>query len=195
MRRRCEPNVRRWTLSTYDEYDIDEQLKHELDEELRKILQKTESVTKRKTIKKLSELYGGPLLLPERKDGFINLSSVELTEKQAELLNLGLNCHVQSPYDIAVKKREIELLYQSIEKQEKSGKVTVNPNLKERLLGESTIKRSHERGKVLTKAHREAAAELRNNPNIVIRRADKSNVYVILDRDEYLQKNGQNTVR
>ena len=154
----------------------------------KKILQTTESVTKRKTIKRLSELYGGPLPLPARKDGFVNLSSIELTEKQAELLNLGLNCHVQPPYDIAVKKREIELLYQSIEKQEKSAKVIVNPNLKERLLGESTIKRSHERGKVLTKAHREAAAELRNNPDIVIRRADKSNVYVILDRDEYLQK-------
>lgn len=41
---------------------------------------------------------------------------------------------------------------------------------------------------ILTPQLKNAAKELKNNPDIVIRRADKANTYVILDKADYHQK-------
>ena len=69
---------------------------------------------KTRIAKKLSKIYGGDIKLPERKEGYVNLSSVNLTEAQKKLLNLGLNCHVQNKNSIIDKKAELELLYRDI---------------------------------------------------------------------------------
>ena len=73
-------------------------------------------------------------------------------------------------------------------KQKESYQVRVDPNLREKLLGESTKKRSNQNSKLLDKKLRKAAKELRDNENIVIRRADKSAIFVILDKDDYTSK-------
>ena len=62
---------------------------------------------------------GGDIKLGESQQGFVNLSSVELTDAQRELLNLGLNCHVLTPNSLTEKKAELELLYQDIIRLEK----------------------------------------------------------------------------
>ena len=157
-------------------------------EELDKIAEKTDHATNIRTTKKLSKLYGGHIMLPQSSDGYINLSSVDLTEEQKELLNLGLNCHIQTRFDEIEKQADLELLYQDILKLEKEKKVEVNSRLKDQMVGESSKVRSTSKSKIMTEDLRKAAKDLRENENIVIRRADKSNIFVILDKDEYLEK-------
>ena len=110
------------------------------------------------------------------------------TEPQKEFLNLGLKCHFQSRNDVIEKKTSIEMLYEDIERLEKEGKVTVNQALRDRLIGESAKLRGNGQSKLLTEELREAAKQLRENSDIVIRRADKTSTYVILDNDTYLKK-------
>ncbi|XP_076059464.1 uncharacterized protein LOC143036092 [Oratosquilla oratoria] len=56
------------------------------------------------------------------------------------------------------------------------------------LQAESTKHRAHGRSSLLTAELRQAAKELRENNDIVIRRADKSDLFVILNRSEYIDK-------
>ena len=125
-------------------------------------------------------------------DSFVNLSSRELSEAEKEFLNLGSNCHIESRFSVAEKYTEIELLFQQIVKLEKERKVTVKPGLKPQLLAEATKNRSSGRtkkhGDLLTPRLKEAAKNLREDTNIVIRRADKTSIYVILDKKEYNEK-------
>ena len=141
-----------------------------------------------KTIKKLSGLYGGPLMLPEASDGFLNLSSVELTQNQKELLNLGINCHVQTKYDPLEKKANLEVLYQDIVQLEQNKKIAVHDDLKTLLAAEGRKVKDSTRSALLSDDLRQAARELRDNDAIVIRRADKSSNFVILDKDDYITK-------
>ncbi|XP_076037765.1 uncharacterized protein LOC143023137 [Oratosquilla oratoria] len=68
------------------------------------------------------------------------------------------------------------------------GKITINPDLQEDLQAESTKKRHRPSQGILSPRLREAAQQLRDNEHIIIRKADKSNTFVILDRDCYLDK-------
>ena len=98
-----------WT--DFNQLQLDEALKQAIKTALEDNAAHTERVTKNRIAKKLGRLYGGPLTLPEHKDGYINLSDLNLTEKQKEVLNLGLNCHMQGRYDKIDKKVELETLY------------------------------------------------------------------------------------
>ena len=138
--------------------------------------------------KKLSKLYGGLLCTPENKDRFVNLSKVDLTDAQKEFLNLGLKCHFQSKNNVLDKKASLEMLYEDILKLEKEQKVTVNKALRERIIGESTKLRGSGKSQLLTKQLKEAAKQLRDNEDIVIRRADKASTFVILDKDTYIKQ-------
>ncbi|XP_076052765.1 uncharacterized protein LOC143032182 [Oratosquilla oratoria] len=55
-------------------------------------------------------------------------------------------------------------------------------------LAESTKHRSFGSGSLLTAELRQAAKELRENKDIVIRRADKTDLFVILNRSDYIDK-------
>ena len=139
--------------------------------------------------KKLSKLYGGHLKIPEtNKQAYINLSSVELTDAQHKLLNLGLNCHYQTKRNIVNKQTELELLYQSILRLETQDKISVHPDLKGQLAGEGSKLRGSDCSKLITKELRDAAKQLKEDPRIIARRADKTSCFVILDRDEYNKK-------
>ena len=71
---------------------------------------------------------------------------------------------------------------------EREGKISINPDLQEQLQAESTKARHHPSPSLLTPRLREAAQQLRDNEDIVIRRADKASSYVVLDRAAYLSK-------
>ena len=86
------------------------------------LAESAERNAKRTATKKLSNLYGGSIVLPEEKNGFVNLSSVTLTEDQVELLNLGLNCHLQPKFRSIEKQAQLEILYQDIMKLQETEK-------------------------------------------------------------------------
>ena len=71
---------------------------------------------------------------------------------------------------------------------ESKGKILVNPEIQEPLLVESSKCRGSVKSKLIPDRLRNAAKELRNNPDIIVRKADKSSVFVLLDRDDYLEK-------
>ena len=84
---------------------------------------------KLRIVDKLKRLYQGDIKLPEKHQGYINLSSIALTKEQDELLNLGLNCHLQSKRKLIDKKTELEILYQDILQLESDDKVcSVRPS-------------------------------------------------------------------
>ena len=157
-------------------------------DELEELKNQFESVINRKTISKLNRLYRGEILHQESTDNYINLSSHALTEQQKNVLNLGINCSIQTKFDKNKKKIELELLYESILSLQRNQHVTVNPDLREQFRGESTICRDQAHSSLLTPELRQAAKELKNNQDIVIRKADKSNVFVVLDKQDYRHK-------
>lgn len=71
---------------------------------------------------------------------------------------------------------------------EKNKVVEINGNLKDQLRSESTKCRGSTKSKILTPKLRAAAQTLRNDELIVMRKADKSNMFVIMDKQEYKQK-------
>ena len=168
--------------------NIEESVRKDLENHLELSANNCQHANQVKTIKKLTKLYGAQVNIPDGKEGYVNLSSIELTESQKDLLNLGLNCHFQCKYDPLDKKAELEVLYQDILRLQKEKKVEVHQNLKDRLIGESSKVRDRCRSKILSRTLFAAAKELRDDDRIIVRRADKASVYVILDREEYLQK-------
>ena len=89
-------------------------------------------------------------------------------------------------------KIELEILYDKILSLQRENKIIINPNLKNELRGESTRRRCFEKSSVHSDEMKQAAKELRSNPNIVIKKADKSNVFVIMDgKEEYTNKINQ----
>ena len=80
------------------------------------------------------------------------------------------------------------MLCEDIERLEKEGKITVNRALRDRLVGKSAKLRGNGNSRLLTRELRDAAKQLREKDDIVIRRADKASTYVILDTDTYMKK-------
>ena len=99
------------------------------------------NVVQNRTQKKLCNLYGGWVPIPAPEEGFVNLSKVKLTEKQTELLNLGINFQFSPRFSTHDKKAELEILYQDKCKLGSQQKIAINPNLQEQLQAEGTINR------------------------------------------------------
>lgn len=162
--------------------------RHPIIDELNELREQFNNGAKIRMTSKLNRLYRGDICLPEETDCFINLSDHTLTENQRKLLNLGLNCHLQPKFNKTKKKIELELLYESILSQESKQTVTIHPDLREQLRGESTKQRCFRTTKIISPELRQAANELKQHPDIVIRKADKANIYVILNKDSYMTK-------
>ena len=175
---------------------IKEMLKNKLSPEdldyvqhnLQRTISNKEIHHRQQILKKLRNLYNGNILLPNYQDNYINLSEHILTNDQKEFLNLGPNCHLQSHFDPLKKKTEIEMLYRAVSKLQTQEIITVDPNLKDLLKAEGLKNRSPKHKSILTKELKAAAKELKNNPDIIIRRADKANMYVILNKIDYDDK-------
>ena len=172
----------------YRNLNISEDLRRQTDEALSGTLDLHAHTQESHVQKKLCNLYGGWVPLPKLKDGYVNLSDVALSEDQKELLNLGTKYALTPKYSNRNKKAELEILYQDICKLKTQNKILVNPDLQDQLKAESTKSRSGRSGPSLEPRLQRAAKELRNNDNLVIRRADKSQVFVILNKKDYDQK-------
>ena len=64
----------------------------------------------------------------------------------------------------------------------------MHPDLRGQLAGEGSKLRGSDCSKLFTKDLREAAKQLKEDPRIVVRRADKTACFVILDEEEYNEK-------
>ena len=80
------------------------------------------------------------------------------------------------------------LLYQSILKLTEENKITINGNLKEQLRAEATKRRACSNSKIVTPSLCKAAKKLKENNSIIIRKADKSSTFVIMNKEEYKEK-------
>ena len=81
----------------------DDRLSNEITTTLRDQMVHYKKIVDTRTQRKLCRLYGGWIPLPLPSEGYVNLSSVTLTDDQKELLNLGLN-YAYSPRFCALKK-------------------------------------------------------------------------------------------
>ena len=96
---------------------------------------------------------------------------------------------MKNNFDQFKKKTELEILYQSTLKLETEGKINIEDGFKECLINEGTKKRCyHNKSQLLSKEQLESIKNLRNNKDIIIRKADKSNIYVIMNYSDYKQK-------
>ena len=166
----------------------DIELRKKIFETIDRNAEKVRFQTHTNMLKKLQKLYGGPIFLPQNRKCFINLSKRKLSIEEEEFLNLGLNCHLYSKFDPYKKKVELEMLYNNLLTLQKADIIEINPNLKDQLRSESTKRRGKTNSSILTPKLKAAAKSLREDSTIVIRKADKSNMYVIMDRGEYDQK-------
>ena len=172
----------------YNELEVDSDLKHRTLVALDSIIANHHQVGRTRISKKLSKLYGGTLAIPEPTDSFLNLSNVTLTEDQVEFLNLGINCPLMPKYNQVNKKVELAILFEDLRRLQKQGLISINPDLQEQLQTESTKSRHRNSSQLLSPRLKEAAKQLRENEEIIIRKADKSSCFVILDRISYFQK-------
>jgi len=83
---------------------------------------------------------------------------------------------------------EIEILYENLSVMEKDGKIALKPQLVDALKNEGNKIRANSHSKILSKDQRKACKQLKNNNNIIIRKADKSNIYIILNKEDYKRK-------
>ena len=176
------------TRGKLDERIQDATVRARIIDQIERNAEMTHQKTQTTMLKKLQSIYGSTLLLPQQQQCYINLSNRELSSDEVEFLNMGLNCHVYSRFDTYKKKVELELLYSDLLNLEKNKVVDLDKNLKDQLRGESTKCRGNTNSNILTPKLRAAAQGLRNDESIVIRKADKSNMYVIMNRDEYKEK-------
>ena len=139
-------------------------------------------------LKRLQKLYGGLIFLSQNRKCFINLSKHKLSIEEKEFLNLGLNCHLYSKFDPYKKRVELKMLYKKLLTLQNADIIEINPNLKDQVWSESTKRKRKTKSSILTPQLKAATKSLREDSRIVIRRADKSNMYVIIDRGEYDQK-------
>ena len=176
------------TRGKLDERIQDATVRARIIDQIERNAEMTHQKTQTTMLKKLQSIYGSTLLLPQQQQCYINLSNRELSSDEVEFLNMGLNCHVYSRFDTYKKKVELELLYSDLLNLEKNKVVDLDKNLKDQLRGESTKCRGNTKSNILTPKLRAAAQSLRNDESIVIRKADKSNMYVIMNRNEYKEK-------
>ena len=179
-----------------ESFPLEGDLKDPVTLALNSILDNYSNITKTRIVKKLNSLYHGrhtvgpsdSICVKTENPTFINLSKYELTPDEKEFLSLGLNCHIRPKYDKVQKQVEIEMLYQSLLKLEENKKIEIKTGLADQLKGESRKHRNSKESSILTPMLIKAAKKLKSNEDIVIRRADKSPTYVILNKDDYMNK-------
>ena len=171
-----------------DEFQFNLEAKNNVKLNLDQMLMNFDNSENAKIVKKLNNLYNGHLVLKEEKKSFLNLSNYQLSPVEEDFLNLGLNLHIQSKYSKLHKHVQMELLYQNLVKLEKEQKLVMNPRLKELMSAEATKHRNTKHHSMITPELKAAAKKLKNNEDLVIRKADKTSIYVLLNKNDYLTK-------
>jgi len=157
---------------------------------LHRIASQYESDIVHRHVKKLSNLYGGNVFVPQITENIINLSQHILSASESSVLNKGLNFSMkykQKPID---KQIEIEKLYMSILDKRDKNEVDINQNehLKAKLKCFGIRHSTDISPDPLTRQEKEAAKNLKINDNIVIQRPDKGGGVVIMNKTDYTSK-------
>ena len=168
--------------------EIREDLWQPIKEKLNQFESSLEAEASCRIVSKLNRLYRDSLVFPQETKFFLNISTTTLTPQQENLLNMGSKCHIKQKIDPIRKKVECEILYDSLLKLEEKNLVNINENLQLQLLAESTKVRDPTMSSIYTPEMRAAAKELREHPDIIVRKADKSDVYVVMDKTAYMEK-------
>ena len=168
------------TQAVWNQINIEEDLKNEVEAAFKNMIDVHRNSIIQQNQRKLVNLNGGSIKYPRPSPGYINLTNKPLTPAQEEILNMGLNCHIMSKPTKFQKRIECEMLIGEVEKLATQGKVTVEPTFKQEITTEAAKTRGNFNSQVLKRNHIEAAKELRADPEITIRRADKTASYVII---------------
>ena len=168
--------------------NIDAQTKETIDKLFQGIMLQHKNSVVSANQQKLINLNGGQIKYPRPSCGYINLTKKPLTVDQEELLNMGLNCHVMSKPKKFQKRIECEILIDEVEKLAQKGEVTVEQHFKQEVIAESGKTRGNYNSTIIEQRHKEAAKQLKSDPEITIRRADKASTYVLMNTQEYLGK-------
>ena len=166
----------------------EEQLRTAVFARLDDLKMQEERIARNRITQKLNNLYNGKLMFPQQHCRYINLSQHELTSNQKDVLSLGNKCHYKQKFDPLKKHMEVEMLYESLIKLQDKELIHIGDNLKPQLAAEATKRRDFRPSTILTNELKVAAAELKNHKDIIVRRADKSNTLVVMDRIEYKNK-------
>ena len=176
------------TLQLWNNCNTGDASKEEINTAFRRMMESHEQAIISANQRKLVNLNGGQMKHPKPLNGFTNLTNKILTSDQEELLNFGLNCHIMKAPHKHTKRLECEILIDNVEKLARQNKVIVEPPFRTEVVAESSKKRGCFNSTLLEKRHIEAAKQLKADPNITIRKADKAAAYVLINTDEYLHK-------
>ena len=140
-----------------------------------------------KQTSKLVRMHGSQLLLKQNKESVINLSKNDIQPEMLDIFSLGINCHLKQKFDRTQRKVQLELLFEDVKELEKSKKVLVHneEDLKCELERFGTKEIRDRTKDILTREQYKLIKEFNQDPSIITRKADKSNVYVILDKEYY----------
>ena len=174
------------------EENIETNLKNDLLLELSAILDKTNKAKEVETKKKIYRLQENSNKSintgNNNRKCYVNLSDHELSKYEEEFLNLGLNFHVKNKYSKFLKKVNIEILYQDIMDLFEKNEIVIREGLANQLRAEAMKHRFKHTKQIISKELIIAANSLKNNKSIVIKKADKSSCYVILNTKDYETK-------
>ena len=127
--------------------------------------------------RKLCELYGGNVHIKTVKDSIVNLSDIEMDENIVDIMFMGMNYHMQTKIDRLHRKAQVEILSGEIKKKENRNiiKITDNSKLKTELerFGSKTMQACKN---PLTKEQHKEIRDFTNNKDVIVRKADKSNI-------------------
>ena len=143
-------------------------------------------ITSSRTTAKLNRLYQEKLLFSQTPSkNYINLSNTQLDKNSETLLSLGLKCHYKPKFNVITKELELEVLYSKLLTMQQQNIIEINSDLPDILRAEATKHRDLNKSDPVKPDMLKAAKSLKNHPAIIIRRADKSNIAVVLNRTDY----------
>ena len=175
-------------LQLWNNCSTDDFPKEEVNRAFNRMMEAHEQAIISRNQRKLVNLNGGHMKYPRPLKGYTNLTDKSLTSDQEELLNFGLNCHIMKAPQKHCKRLECEILIDNVENLVRQNKVTVEPPFKTEVIAEASKLRGSFNSTILEKRHIEAAKQLKADPTITVRRADKASSYVLIYTNEYLQK-------
>jgi len=150
-------------------------------------ISKLDSTLKETQNRKLCNIYGGNIKMKQTSESVINLSSIDIDNNIVDIMSLGMNFQLQRKIDPIARKVEVEKLYENIKDKERNGsiKISDDSNLKTELerFGK---KKLFGNKNPLTKDQNKLIKDFINNNDVIIRKADKSNIFVVLDMEKYI---------
>jgi len=140
--------------------------------------------------RKLQQMYGGELFTKQPGDRVINLSNCEIDDDLLSIFDLGMNCHLKTKYDKNRTKIELEKLNTSITNYVKNEKLEFvdEERFKTELKRFGLREQNNFSRDLITKQQYEKIKNFNKNSEIITRKADKSNTFVIMNMNDYEEK-------